>query len=287
LIAGIVWVLVGWPGELNILTLPWPIGNWVAFDGTVARPYVWPFLGLGAVVGCLCSYRAQAGPLAAFARAGLFAPMYGVLLCVGVLVFGPGSSEWCRSDSCSLLNLSSTHISSSFPMAWQWMDGHVKGARVAYAGNNLPYPLLGAQLENRVSYVNIDHHMDWRFHDYDLMHRRHRPGALPEGMLAVSSGMLEPLAEPPQWQADAVRPRYERMEGERDAWVQNLRATGVSFLFVSALSPYDIDYMWHDADGFPIENEWARLEPQTFTLVYENARVRIFAVQPAASPVAS
>ncbi len=38
--------------------------------------------------------------------------------------------------------------------------------RVAYAGTNLPYYLLGPGLRNEVRYVNIDAHRDWLLHDY-------------------------------------------------------------------------------------------------------------------------
>jgi hypothetical protein len=40
------------------------------------------------------------------------------------------------------------------------------GARVAYAGTNIPYYLLGAGLRNEVRYVNVDAHRDWLLHDY-------------------------------------------------------------------------------------------------------------------------
>jgi hypothetical protein len=77
---------------------------------------------------------------------------------------------------------------------------------------------------------------------------------------------------------DAVRPRYERMEGHRDAWVHNLKALAVGYLFVSVLSAYEIDYVWHNPRGFPIEDEWAKADPRTFRVVYENPQVRIYAV---------
>ena len=56
-------------------------------------------------------------------------------------------------------------------------------------------------------------------------------------------------------------------------------ALGVGYLFVSALSAYEIDYVWHNGDGFPIEDDWARLDPDAFTVVYENPQVRIYAVR--------
>jgi hypothetical protein len=69
------------------------------------------------------------------------------------------------------------------------------------------------------------------------------------------------------------------MEGHRDAWIHNLKALGVGYLFVSALSAYEIDYVWHNSDGFPIEDDWARLDRGAFPVVYENPQVRIYAVR--------
>jgi hypothetical protein len=53
---------------------------------------------------------------------------------------------------------------------------------------------------------------------------------------------------------------------------------GVKHLVVSTLSAYEIDYVWHNDGGFPIEDEWAKMDPQSFQLVYENPDVRIYHV---------
>ena len=165
-------------------------------------------------------------------------------------------------------------------LGWQWVAAHSGLVTIAYTGNNVPYPLAGDHLTNRVYYVNIDRHRNWRLHDYDRAHRRRSDDRPPIAPLAISSGVLRSLPGPPRWQVDAVRPRYQRMEGDRDAWLDNLKALGVDRLFVSALSAYEIDYVWHNDDGFPIEDEWARHDPSAFTLVYQNAQVRIYAVHP-------
>ena len=44
--------------------------------------------------------------------------------------------------------------------------GRERRARVAYAGTNIPYYLLGQGLKNDVRYVNVDGHRDWLLHDY-------------------------------------------------------------------------------------------------------------------------
>ncbi len=64
----------------------------------------------------------------------------------------------------------------------------------------------------------------------------------------------------------------------RDAWLVNLRSAGVTHLFVSVLSAYEIDFVSHNADGFPLEDDWARADPRAFRLIYENGQVRIYAL---------
>ena len=68
------------------------------------------------------------------------------------------------------------------------------------------------------------------------------------------------------------------MEGIRDGWIDNLKALRVDYLVVSVLSPYEIENVWHNEQGFPIEDAWASTDPDEFQLQYENRHVRIFAV---------
>jgi hypothetical protein len=178
-------------------------------------------------------------------------------------------------DGSSLLTLSPTYIRAGMVAGWDWTHRNLAHATIANSGNNVPYPLFGDDLTNRVRYVNIDRHADWRFHDY----ARARKGgpADASGRLARASGQLMPL--PPEGSVgDASRPRYERWEGLREAWLHNLQAEGVTHVFVSVLSAYEIDYVWHNAGGFPIEDDWARLDPRSFTLVYSNDQARIYAI---------
>jgi hypothetical protein len=136
--------------------------------------------------------------------------------------------------------------------------------------------LFEEDLTNRVRYVNIDRHADWRFHDY-ARGRRDAPVEAP-GRLARASGQLVPLLQPAGTAERASRPRYERWDGFREAWLGNLRSAAVTHLFVSVLSAYEIDFVSHNDGGFPIEDDWARADPRMFTLVYENGQVRVYAL---------
>jgi hypothetical protein len=78
--------------------------------------------------------------------------------------------------------------------------------------------------------------------------------------------------------SDAVRPRFERLAGDPDEWKMNLERERIMYLFIDRLDAYEVDYQWHNAQGFPIEDDWARRDPRAFRLTYSNEDVRIYAV---------
>ena len=137
--------------------------------------------------------------------------------------------------------------------AWQWTDAHAP-ARIAYAGTNAPYPLLGPHYENEVEYVNIDAHRGWRFDDYDR---------------------ARPVIEGP---ATSAKPAFERRAPDAAAWIANLRDRKIEYVYVTTLSKDERAYLEHDTAGFPIEAAWMAARPSTFRLVFGNADVRIYAV---------
>jgi hypothetical protein len=202
---------------------------------------------------------------------------FATVMCTSV-VLAISAEPWCRPSRCDYIDTTPTYIRSSFFSGWTWIDEHVTSSTIAYTGNNLPYPLVGRRLTNRVMYVNIDGRPRWRFHDYDLAYRTRRFTPVPP-VLATSSGELMPVSRQPGIAAEALRPRYERMQGIRDAWIANLQRFEVAYLFISALSAYEIDYNWHDDRGFPIEESWAKDDPEMFQLMYENPQIRIYAVK--------
>jgi hypothetical protein len=201
-----------------------------------------------------------------------------VCLCAGsATILARGGETWCQPERCEYLQPTSPYIRTNLIYGWRWIAENVRGGTVAYTGINLPYPLTGEHLTNRVLYINTDGHPRWRFHDYDRAYRAGRFTPSPP-FLAKSSGELMPVAERTGPRDDALRPRYERMAGFREAWLYNLQASEATHLFVAALSAYEIDYLWHDDGGFPIENLWASSDSFHFALVYENPQVRIYAV---------
>lgn len=65
---------------------------------------------------------------------------------------------------------------------------------------------------------------------------------------------------------------YPGCEPRRDfdgvAWLDNLRASGVRYLYLARFVEFP----------FPVEDEWARKLPQIFTLRYEDPGNRIYEV---------
>lgn len=131
-----------------------------------------------------------------------------------------------------------------FP-GWEILEAAVPpgGSRIAYAGTNLPYYLLGDGLENHVEYVNVNRARDWRPHDYHRA-RREAPG----------SG----LANDP-W------PQWYRAEADFDAWLENLGQRRIAFLFVARENRHGrLEHGGARLPPFPIEKTWADTHPDRF-----------------------
>jgi hypothetical protein len=158
----------------------------------------------------------------------------------------------------------------SFPpylRGWIHLDAFAgpAGARIAYAGTNRAYYLMGRGLRNDVMYVNIDAHRDWLLHDY------HRA--------AIARGE-------PNW--PDPRPGWDRLHPDYDAWLANLIAARVDFLFITRADPIDGRFNIADRENFPIERVWADAHPESFRLLYGAAdgdpNVRIYRFTPPRRP---
>jgi hypothetical protein len=137
--------------------------------------------------------------------------------------------------------------------AWAWLRANVRGARVAYTGNNLAFPLAGDGVDNDVRYVNVAGAPDDLFHAFA---RR-----APEACVGP---------EPAPYRAGA---RYE-------TWLANLRAARREVVFVAALDPGVRATIEADADGFPVERAWADAHPGVFTLRFASPAARVYGLPP-------
>ena len=137
-----------------------------------------------------------------------------------------------------------------------------QGARVAYAGNKIPYYLMGSRLQNDVRYVNIDAHPGWLLHDY----HRHAPA----------------VGEPTTWPNPF--PAWGRLRPDYDAWLANLRAERIDLLVVMRVNIAEGIENAADAERFPIERAWAEAHPGSFRPLYGvlegDPQFRIYQVLP-------
>jgi hypothetical protein len=271
-IVGLLWSIVGVDRQLHfrLSTLPFFMSDWLSLRGVVAGRFL-PLFAILALVTFIAWPWFRRGSWLRLAT----------MMAVGCAAVATSSRLSCPPESCGFLDLTSSNIRETMVEGWHWVRRHAHGETIAYAGNNIPYPLFGDRLANRVAYINIDRHLDWGLHNYDRARRR-RPANHPVGdddVLATPSGVLQPPVIGPDGSVDAVRPRFERMRGYRGAWISNLKTQGVTLLFVSSLSIYEVDYLWHDGGGFPIEDAWARADPASFVPVFANPQVRIYAVR--------
>ena len=263
-----LWILIGAQAELPG-ALPWFMDRWLALNGLLKPQFAGWFVVAVVLAGITWQLATK--------RPGWAIPATSAVVAAIAIVLVVANGRWCPPDGCTYLDVSSPYIRPDLVVGWQWVADHTKDSTIAYTGNNLPYPLSGDQLTNRVVYVNIDGRPSWRFHDYARAYRDGRIVPVPP-VLATSSGELMPASRPDAGSGSALRPRYERMQGFREAWLFNLQRLRVAHLFVAMLSAYEVNYVWHNAEGFPVEDAWAAADPRSFRVEYQNQQVRIYAV---------
>src|SRR5262249_9999595 len=179
----IAWIVIGSTVRFEPAG-PWYVRDWWAFTGLVSTRFVGWFLAIA--VAAAAAWRFAPDLRGAVAAASAIVGLSSAAL-------AGAAGAWCAAARCEYLQVTSPHIPAAIVDAWDWTADNVRHATVAYTGINLPYPLTGSQLTNRVVYVNTDSHVRWRFHDYDRAYRagRFTPVGPP---LASSSGELMPIA---------------------------------------------------------------------------------------------
>jgi hypothetical protein len=239
---GVAAVALGAPSRARHALLAWaPLalaltGSLVQFP-TAER---WAVVGVGVAAGL-------AGTVLAPRIGGLFARRAAVALVIAAAcVLGlEGRRTEARGHAYS--------VGDDLDAPWAWVRANVRGRRVAYTGNNLPFPLWGVGLANDVTYVNVSGAPGDLAHD--CARRSHLVASTPE-------------------------PAPCRESGGYDTWRHNLRATGRQILFVAALYPGVRDPIAFDGDAFPVERDWADAHPADFTLRFANAAARVYEVAP-------
>jgi hypothetical protein len=203
----------------------------------------WGALGAGAVVAALAA-RARALPKARW------------WMTVGAVLVGAGAAELRGAILAHRARDPRYDVGDELVTAWSWVRANVAGARVAYTGNNLAFPLWGRDLSNDVRHVHVAGAAGAQLHD-------------------VAARVPRPSFAPP-----TPEPAPDRAGASYEAWRANLRAARRDVLFVAATYPQVRRVIAADADGFPIERAWADAHPEAFTLRFSSAAARVYEVAP-------
>jgi hypothetical protein len=207
----------------------------------------------------------------------------GVGCCLGArawcrLFTDPSTRRWAHATALTAASVASLYVlvyvgfpadlrdfprHPQFARGWRALDARAgpAGARVAYAGNNLPYHLMGTGLRNDVQYINIDEHTHWLLHDYHRAARARGEGLWPT-----------PL------------PGWPRLHPNYDAWLANLQVAGIQLLVITREVAVDKEFALDHPPEFPIEETWAETHPETFQPLYGEAEddldFRIYRLKP-------
>lgn len=202
-----------------------------------------PLTGLFAFLAAWASSRLTAGQNTGKARLG-WAVATASSLTLLVLTAGVAAYPWAMPERLRPYPLFADHL-----RGWAALDraSGPSGARVAYAGTDIPYYLMADGLRNEVRYINVDTHRNWLLHDYHL------------AALADGSG-------PATW--PYPRPGWDRAHPDYDAWLDNLRAEAIELLVVTRANPANGPHNVADTEGFPIERQWADTHPEVFEPIY-------------------
>jgi hypothetical protein len=134
---------------------------------------------------------------------------------------------------------------------WQWLNENTKRANIAYTGRPLPFPLYGSKLKNNVYYVSVNEVEPAWLHCF------------PNSELIWNekySNMHSVLAEDNNY----------RGKPSLSAWKKNLKQRNIEYLVV---------YPLHQINIFPIEDNWAKSNPNIFELLFSNDKIRIYKVR--------
>lgn len=136
--------------------------------------------------------------------------------------------------------------------AWEWLDQNTDGENIAYVGRPVAFPLYGENFKNNVYYVSVNKTDPARLEYYAQGNYRWGYDFL---------SLHKNLEEKGNYRQDAS---YE-------AWLGNLLRRNTDLLFV---------YSLHQTKDilFPIEDSWAKANPQKFSELFSNGTVHIYRI---------
>ncbi len=136
--------------------------------------------------------------------------------------------------------------------AWQWLDENTKGDNIAYVGRPVPFPLYGRRLKNNVFYVSVNNTNPAMIHYF------------PDSRYRWGSDFLE-------LHKNLEAEGNYRQHPDYEVWLANLKRRNTDYLFI---------YSLHQTKEtiFPVEDEWAISNPESFSLAFSNPTIRIYKI---------
>ncbi|MDD4979725.1 MAG: hypothetical protein PHC54_00435 [Candidatus Omnitrophica bacterium] len=136
--------------------------------------------------------------------------------------------------------------------AWNWLNSNTEGNNIAYAGRPVPFPLYGASFKNNVYYVSVNKVEPAKLHYFSGSYYKWGDDFL---------SLHKNLEAKGNYRADTNYP----------VWLDNLRERNTDYLFIYSL------HQTRDI-AFPIEDSWAKANPDKFALVFENNAIHIYKI---------
>ncbi|MDD2752091.1 MAG: hypothetical protein PHN59_03085 [Candidatus Omnitrophica bacterium] len=134
--------------------------------------------------------------------------------------------------------------------AWNWLNSNTSGENIAYTGRPVAFPLYGSNFKNNAYYVSINCTDPVKLHNFT--HSRYTWG----------------------YDFESLHKNLEEDQnyrGKKDytCWLNNLLRRKTNYLFV---------YSLHQTKEiiFPVEDTWARDNPNNFLPVFTNQTIHIY-----------
>jgi len=136
--------------------------------------------------------------------------------------------------------------------AWHWLNNNTQNNNIAYVGRPVPFPLYGTNFKNNVYYVSVNKIDPAKLHYFPEGHYRWGHDFL---------GLHKNLEEEGNYRAGA----------DYQAWLSNLTRRDTDYLFIYSLhQTKEIE--------FPVEDSWAKNNPDKFTPVFTSQTIHIYKV---------
>jgi hypothetical protein len=136
--------------------------------------------------------------------------------------------------------------------AWNWLNDNTAGDNIAYVGRPVPFPLYGSQLKNNVFYVSVNKTEPAKLHYFK------------------NSRYVWGVDFESEHKSFEEKGNY-RSDADYGIWLSNLLNMKTGYLFV---------YSLHQTKNtiFPIEDSWARSNPDRFYPAFMNNTIHIYKV---------